>query len=59
MTFRFCDDLGPDGFGWMVEEAATRTSHAQASESPAPAGLSCQELRTMMLASASNVQPRP
>ena len=28
MTFRFCDDLGEDGFGWVVEEAATRTSHA-------------------------------
>jgi hypothetical protein len=28
MTFRFCDDLGADGFGWIVEEAATRTSHA-------------------------------
>jgi hypothetical protein len=32
MTFRFCDDLGPDGFGWMVEEAATRTSHALAAD---------------------------
>jgi hypothetical protein len=30
MTFRFCDDLGPDGFGWVVEEAMTRTSHALA-----------------------------
>jgi hypothetical protein len=28
VTFRFCDDLGPDGFGWLAEEAATRTSHA-------------------------------
>ena len=32
MTFRFCDDLGPDGFGWMAEEAATRTSHALADD---------------------------
>ena len=32
MTFRFCDDLGPDGFGWLVEEAMTRTSHALAAE---------------------------
>ena len=32
MTFRFCDDLGPDGFGWSAEEAATRTSHALATE---------------------------
>jgi len=32
MTFRFCDDLGPDGFGWLVEEAATRTSHALAAD---------------------------
>ena len=30
MTFRLCDDLGPDGFGWIAEEAATRTSHALA-----------------------------
>lgn len=30
MTFRFCDDVGPDGFGWVVEEAMTRTSHALA-----------------------------
>jgi hypothetical protein len=28
VTFRFCDDLGGDGFGWIAEEAATRTSHA-------------------------------
>jgi len=28
VTFRFCDDLGADGFGWIVEEAMTRTSHA-------------------------------
>jgi hypothetical protein len=32
MTFRFCDDLGPDGFGWIVEEAATRTCHALAAD---------------------------
>jgi hypothetical protein len=32
MTFRFCDNLGPHGFGWMVEEAATRTSHALAAD---------------------------
>jgi hypothetical protein len=25
-----CDDLGPDGFGWIVEEAMTRASHALA-----------------------------
>ena len=30
MRFRFCDDLGGDGFGWVVEEAGTRTSHALA-----------------------------
>jgi hypothetical protein len=32
VTFRLCDDLGPDGFGWLAEEAATRTSHALAAE---------------------------
>jgi len=32
MTFRFCDDLGPGGFGWIVEEAGTRTSHALAAD---------------------------
>jgi hypothetical protein len=32
VSFRFCDDLGPDGFGWIVEEAMTRTSHALASD---------------------------
>lgn len=32
MTFRFCDDLGRDGFGWIVEETMTRTSHALAAE---------------------------
>jgi hypothetical protein len=30
MRFRFCDDLGPNGFGWIVDEAMTRTSHALA-----------------------------
>jgi hypothetical protein len=32
MTFSFCDDLGPDGFGWVVDEAMTRTSHALAAD---------------------------
>jgi hypothetical protein len=32
MTFRFCDDLGQDGFGWIVDEANTRTSHALAAD---------------------------
>jgi hypothetical protein len=32
MTFRFCDDLGPDGFGWIVDETMTRTSHALAAD---------------------------
>jgi hypothetical protein len=32
VTFRFCDDLGPDGFGWVVEEAMTRASHALAAD---------------------------
>jgi hypothetical protein len=32
MMFGFCDDLGPDGFGWIVEEAMTRTSHALAAD---------------------------
>lgn len=27
MDFRFCDDLGADGFGWVVDEPMTRTSH--------------------------------
>jgi hypothetical protein len=30
--FRFCDDLGAEGFGWSVEEAMTRTSHALAAD---------------------------
>ena len=29
-SFRFCDDLGANGFGWLVDEAMTRTSHALA-----------------------------
>jgi hypothetical protein len=32
VTFRFCDDLGPDGFGWVVDEAMSRTSHALAAD---------------------------
>jgi len=32
VTFRFCDDLGADGFGWIVGEAMTRTSHALAGD---------------------------
>ena len=32
MRFRFCDDLGADGFGWIVDEAMTRTSHALAAD---------------------------
>jgi hypothetical protein len=28
VIFRFCDDLGASGFGWIADEAATRTSHA-------------------------------
>jgi len=30
MTSRFSDDLGRDGFSWVVEEPMTRTSHALA-----------------------------
>jgi hypothetical protein len=30
VTFRFADDLGSDGFSWIVEESMTRTSHALA-----------------------------
>lgn len=29
-TFRFCDDLSEHGFGWVAEEAMSRTSHALA-----------------------------
>ncbi len=32
MTFRFCDDLGAHGFGWIADEAMARTSHALAAE---------------------------
>ena len=32
MEMRFCDDLGADGFGWVVDEAGTRTSHALAAD---------------------------
>jgi len=32
MKARFCDDLGPDGFGWIVDEPMTRTSHALAAD---------------------------
>jgi hypothetical protein len=32
VTFRFCDDLGEHGFGWVVEEAMTRASHALAAD---------------------------
>jgi hypothetical protein len=28
MTIRFCDDRGPQGFSWIVDEPMTRTSHA-------------------------------
>jgi hypothetical protein len=31
-TIRFCDDLAPDGFGWVVDEAMTRASHALAAD---------------------------
>jgi hypothetical protein len=30
MEIRFCDDLGVDGFSWIVREPMTRTSHAVA-----------------------------
>jgi hypothetical protein len=32
VTFRFCDDLGADGFGWIADEAMTRASHALATD---------------------------
>ena len=32
MELRFCDDQGADGFGWIVDEAMTRTSHALAAD---------------------------
>jgi hypothetical protein len=32
VTFRWCDDRAAHGFGWMAEEAMTRTSHALAAD---------------------------
>lgn len=32
MHIRFCDDPGADGFGWIVDEAMRRTSHALAAD---------------------------
>jgi len=32
VELRLCDDFGPDGFGWIVDEAITRTSHALAAD---------------------------
>jgi hypothetical protein len=32
VTFRFCDDLGAAGFGWIADEAMTRASHALAAD---------------------------
>ena len=32
MDFRFCDDLGEHGVGWIVDEAMRRTSHALAAD---------------------------
>lgn len=32
MSFRYCDERGVDGFGWIAEEAMTRTSHALAAD---------------------------
>jgi hypothetical protein len=31
-AIRFCDELGTDGFGWIVEEPMTRASHALAAD---------------------------
>jgi hypothetical protein len=31
-SFRYCDDHGADGFGWIVDEAMTRTSHTLAAD---------------------------
>lgn len=31
-SFRYCDDLREHGFGWVVEEGMTRTSHALAAD---------------------------
>jgi hypothetical protein len=30
VEFRYCDDLGDDGFSWIADEPMTRTSHAVA-----------------------------
>jgi hypothetical protein len=32
VELRFCDDFGADGFGWIVDEAMERTSHALAAD---------------------------
>lgn len=32
MDLRFCNDLGSDGFSWIVAEPMTRTSHALAAD---------------------------
>jgi hypothetical protein len=32
LTFRYCDDRGERGFGWIADEAMTRTSHALAAD---------------------------
>lgn len=32
ISFRFCDERGADGFGWIAEEAMARTSHALAAD---------------------------
>lgn len=32
MDTRFCNDFGPDGFSWLVDEPGTRTSHALAAD---------------------------
>ena len=32
MEIRLCDDRGADGFSWIVDEPATRTSHVLASD---------------------------
>ncbi len=32
MEFHYCDERGPDGFSWVVEEPMTRASHALAAD---------------------------
>ena len=32
MEIRYCDDRGGNGFGWIVDESMTRTSHALAAD---------------------------